>query len=107
MELRRFYYKVDIIENVEVQDFLGVAISKFLDYIKRPVQYVVFHEKHVGNIDLFAYEQYGDERFWWVIAVANGIEDPWDESFIGKRCRIPSKQDVFDFYRDHFNSEVV
>jgi hypothetical protein len=44
-------------------------------------QYIVVPPECNYRIDLFAYQQYGSSRLWWLIALANAdiIKDPiWD-----------------------------
>ena len=40
------------------------------------------------RLDLLAHKYYGDEDYWWVIALANRIQDPFSLS-AGTRLRIP------------------
>jgi hypothetical protein len=50
----------------------------------------VDHVLSVGErLDLLAYRYYGDEEYWWVIALANRIQDPFALT-PGTRLRIPS-----------------
>lgn len=42
------------------------------------------------RLDLLAFRYYGDEDYWWVIALANRISDPF--SIVpGRTLRIPSE----------------
>lgn len=40
------------------------------------------------RLDVLAYKYYGDEDYWWVIAIANRILDPFSIS-VGAKLRIP------------------
>jgi phage tail protein X len=42
------------------------------------------------RLDLLAYKYYGDTSYWWVIAVANNINDATFYIDAGKQLRIPS-----------------
>jgi len=56
-----------------------------------------FHEVHlkeVNRLDALAYEYYGDAKFWWIIAIANDIKDPFYLEQ-GEVLRIPSRKNVF------------
>lgn len=47
------------------------------------------HVLAVGDrLDLLAHRYYGDSEYWWVIALANRIEDPFALT-VGQRLRIP------------------
>ena len=49
--------------------------------------------EHVINagerLDTLAFKYFGDEEYWWVIALANRILDPFSIT-VGTRLRIPS-----------------
>jgi nucleoid-associated protein YgaU len=48
------------------------------------------HILSVGDrLDLLAHRYYGDSEYWWVIALANRIEDPFALT-IGQRLRVPA-----------------
>ena len=49
----------------------------------------VEHILQVGErLDALAARYYGDDEYWWIIALANRIQDPFSLS-IGRRLRIP------------------
>lgn len=39
--------------------------------------------------DLIAYNYYGNERYYWVILMANNIFDPFTELYAGRVIRVP------------------
>lgn len=45
--------------------------------------------------DLIALEFYGSEQLYWVIAYANGMTDPFAETYIGRRIRIPDRENLY------------
>lgn len=47
-----------------------------------------------GRLDIIAYNFYGTPRFWWVIALANEIIDPFDIP-VGTTLRIPPKHSLY------------
>lgn len=47
-----------------------------------------------GRLDIIASRFYGTPRFWWVIAMANNIIDPFDVP-VGVTLRIPLKQSLY------------
>lgn len=47
--------------------------------------------------DLISDEFYGTLHLYWVIAYANGMIDPFAETYIGRRIRIPDGENL---YRD-------
>lgn len=42
------------------------------------------------RLDIIAHRYYGDEDYWWIIALANRIMDPFTIE-IGRRLRIPTE----------------
>lgn len=42
------------------------------------------------RLDVIAHRYYGDEEYWWVVALANGISDPFS-LVVGRRLRIPTE----------------
>lgn len=42
------------------------------------------------RLDIIAHRYYGDEEYWWIIALANRIMDPFSLT-VGSRLRIPSE----------------
>ena len=43
------------------------------------------------RLDLLAYKYYGDSDYWWIIALANNVQDPFSVA-VGQRLKIP--QDI-------------
>lgn len=56
--------------------------------------YITIDDSTAGNLDLIAFDAYGDADLWWVIALANDIELIPTDVIIGKRIRIPNKSYV-------------
>lgn len=47
------------------------------------------HVLSVGErLDLLAFKYYGDPEYWWIIAMANRIQDPFSLT-VGQRLRVP------------------
>lgn len=42
------------------------------------------------RLDIIAHRYYGDEEYWWVIALANRISDPFSVR-TGTRLRVPTE----------------
>lgn len=51
-------------------------------------QYMIVSIAEEGRLDIIANQYYNTPRFWWVIALANNIIDPFDIP-IGTTLRIP------------------
>jgi hypothetical protein len=74
----------------------GVEFWDVLDLPEIPEQRDDLVHQVVGpdRIDLLAHRYYGDSRAWWVIAVANGLEELPTELNVGEFLRIPSPRYV-------------
>lgn len=57
------------------------------------MEYIVGIETE-GRLDLVSYRCYGTHKYWWVIALANNIIDPFDISY-GTILRIPSLSSLY------------
>jgi len=61
--------------------------QKFIDESSSD-QYYTVTESEKDRLDLIAYSFYGTPKYWWVIAIANYIIDPFDVP-VGTYLRIP------------------
>lgn len=61
--------------------------QKFVDYTENDQYYTVTLDE-VNRLDIIANYFYNTPRYWWVIALANYIIDPFDIP-VGTRLRIP------------------
>jgi len=50
--------------------------------------YITVTNETENRLDIIAYQSYGSPRYWWVIALANYIIDPFDIP-VGTTLRIP------------------
>lgn len=57
----------------------------------------IIRQQDIGNLDALAFEFYGDERLWWVIAYANDIFNPVTDLKVGDRIVIPQQSVVRDY----------
>lgn len=55
--------------------------------------YFTVEARHEGRLDLVSYEVYGTSIYWWAIASASGIYDPFDVK-VGTVLRIPPIEKV-------------
>ena len=74
----------------------GVEFWDILDIPEIPAQRddLVHRVEGPDRIDLISDRYYQDARLWWVIAVANGMEELPTELNVGDEIRIPSPRYV-------------
>ena len=51
--------------------------------------FVINQQKYVNRPDAIAYAVYGNAKFWWIIAMANNLSDPFIDYKFGKSLKIP------------------
>ncbi len=51
--------------------------------------FVITQEKHVNRPDAISFELYGNAKYWWIIAMANDINDPFIGFYKGRTLRVP------------------
>ena len=49
--------------------------------------------------DLISYKTYGTVRYWWIICLVNGIQNPLSDFVVGNVLKIPNILDIYDFYK--------
>lgn len=61
--------------------------QKFVDYTSGD-QYFVVTKSEENRLDIISMKFYDTPRYWWVIAIANYLLDPFDVA-VGTKLRIP------------------
>ena len=69
--------------------------KKYVTYDKSVDTYIKVPRQYENRIDLLAYKYYGNARFWWIIALANEIIDPFDLP-VNTQLRIPPKDAIYN-----------
>lgn len=52
--------------------------------------------EHAHRPDLISLMFYGTEQLYWVIAYANQLIDPFAETVVGLKLRIPDRENLFN-----------
>lgn len=83
--------------NIDEFDFLYNSLSNFvMNY--EPMYYQV-NETDMGRVDMISYKNYQTVNYWWLIAYANEIHDPFTDIYVGKLLVIPNILDIYDFIK--------
>jgi len=64
-----------------------------IDFDKHDIdfdKFIIGEEKYVNRPDYISYDVYGNSKYWWIIAMANDIKDPFYEFHRGKELKIPN-----------------
>ena len=69
-------------------------IQKFIDESNEDF-YVTVTKREENRLDIIANDHLNSPRFWWVVALANDITDPFNLP-VGTRLRIPSMLSLYN-----------
>lgn len=94
---RTIFYNKVVVDDVEELDFLWNSLSEF--EMKYVPSYYRVDDSDIPDPALISDRVYGDVGFWWVILLANGIENPLTGLEPGMILKIPNKLDIYDFQR--------
>ena len=98
MNRTKFFKKLTV-NNINEIDFLWNTLSSF--QINHTVSYYRVKGDEVGQPDLISYRIYGTEGYWWVICIANQIENPLEVFEITfNQDTVPTSQSIGDIWRD-------
>jgi hypothetical protein len=84
---------------VQELDYLWNSLGKIK--LRYPFQYFRVLGQYEGRPDLISFQFYGDVSLWWVIMVANDIDDPITDLKPGIILKIPNVLDIQDFSRKY------
>lgn len=51
-------------------------------------------DKYLGRLDLLSYDYYQTAELWWIIALANNLENLPADMYLGMKIRIPDINSV-------------
>lgn len=92
---RTNFYHVEVVDKVNELDFLHNALSEFT--MVYPPSYYRVNGTDLMRPDIISYKFYDTVRFWWIIMLVNGIDNPLTSIEVGQILKIPSKLDIYDF----------
>lgn len=94
----KFFGTVINEEGIELTDFINFSFNSFIEFLRtRRVKVRRLSSAEEGSPELVSFQEYGDEQFWWVIMLANRLQDPINEFVPGLEIVIPRLQDVEEF----------
>ncbi len=51
--------------------------------------FIINQPKYVNRPDAVSHAVYGNSKYWWIIAMANNINDPFVDFKFGRKLKIP------------------
>lgn len=98
MDRTKFFTKITV-NDIKELDFMHNTLSSFK--MTHDIAYYRTDIQDVGQPDLISYENYGTEYYWWIICLANNIENPLLDITVGTILKIPHLADIYAFYREN------
>ena len=98
MDRTKFYKKV-VVNNINEIDFLYNTLSSFKK--THTSGYYRVRGDEVSQPDLISKRVYGTERYWWIICLINGIQNPFTGIVEGEIFEIPNVRDIYNFYQGY------
>lgn len=78
----------------------NVPVQETLDKISIPDleedRFFEVEQPFAHRPDLISLKFYGTEQLYWIIAYANDMVDAFAETHVGRRLRIPDRENVFE-----------
>ena len=97
-DLVKFYEVIDGAIDGYHFDMFSFKFNDFPEWVKDADCTVIYvNDMEQNTPDLIAYEFYGDERLFWIICLANRINDPFTELPIGTKLCIPKFTAVIEY----------
>lgn len=87
---RSRYAGNEVVDGTHYATWDGPSRDPYAPDILDGVDTVEHIVKSGERLDVIAHRYYGDEEYWWVIALANGISDPFSVP-AGRRLRVPTE----------------
>jgi len=94
---RTNFYHIEVVDEVNELDFLHNPLSEFTT--EYPVSYYRISGTDLMRPDMISYKHYGTVRFWWILMLVNGINNPLCDIEVGQILKIPSKLDIYNFQK--------
>ena len=89
-------------QNYETETFFNIWRTG--DFNKKAVSsslaYELYEQSYDDNIDTISEKYYGNDGLWWVIALANDINNPFEETQVLGKLKILNQGYIYQILRD-------
>lgn len=96
---RTKFYNIVTVNGIKELDFLHNTLSSFT--MNHDPAYYRTNSHDVSQPDLISKKMYDTERYWWIICLVNGINNPLLDIEEGIILKIPNVLDIYDFYQKY------
>lgn len=98
MKRTRFYNEVTV-NGVKELDWLNNTLSNL--ELAHDEAYYMVSSVDIGRPDMISWWNYDTVEYWWIICLANGIENPLTDLTVGTKLKIPNNLDINAFQRKY------
>jgi hypothetical protein len=92
------YETSSLYQDTEISDrFLGYYVHTKIE-AREDDHYVEVDHRWTHRPDLLAHDLYGDAKYWYVIPMRNGFEDPYFDLTYGRTIIIPNKEYIENIF---------
>ena len=89
------YMKTRLILDEESGTEYHETVSNYVVKENENDKFITITNDNKNRLDIISFEQYGNVKFWWAIAIANNIIDAFTEIPIGTVLRIPAIPNLY------------
>lgn len=61
-------------------------------------RYYTLKAVDLRRFDILSLRFFRSDKFWWILAKVNNIDDLWNDPVVGQVIKIPDKRDIENFY---------
>jgi hypothetical protein len=76
-----------------------LVTNSFQDFTQSfAYQYYTLRQVDIKRFDILSLRFYRTDRYWWILAKVNNVDDLWNDAEGGDVIKIPDKRDIENFY---------
>ena len=98
---RTNFYEKSVVNGVEEIDFIHNTLSGLIEHMMYTPRYYKTNMSDMGRPDMVSYKMYGTVKYWWIIMLVNGIENPLENLIENMILTIPNLLDIISFQKKY------
>jgi hypothetical protein len=93
---RTDFYTKHNINNINENDLVTNAFKDFK--MNFEFNFYTLKAVDVRRFDILSLRFYRTDKYWWILAKVNNIDDLWNDASAGDVLKIPDVRDIEDYY---------
>lgn len=93
---RTDFYVKNNINGIKENDLITNSFRDFTNSFS--YQYYTLRQVDVRRFDILSLRFYRTDKYWWILAKTNNIDDLWNDAKGGDVIKVPDRRDIEDFY---------